>query len=473
MNNCSICTYSYFENKGEIRKKNQDTCTMPCEPENECNRKCLEDNDLCSIHSKNRYPVICLNKTCRKDACRVCYMKFFLSDSEDETRCMHCKNPFDIEFLLGEDHTGVQRFNNSFVWGMLKEHRETVLLDQIMARMPSFQPIATAELKIEKIKKKLTKLDKKIQELQIRRNEYNLDLVNQRFLIKNGTFPPNETNKDKDKFVTRGKCPKNGCNGFIEDSWKCGICETKICSQCMVSLNNAPHECNEEDQLSTKVIRETTKPCPACRIRIQRSSGCNQMFCTECHIFFNWVTGEQIRKTRWVHNIHHQEWVSAQVLQPGECGVLNVQKILSLKLGKTETDFLLYLFRQFNHIMEFAQEYVDPLEKRIRNKSVEYIKGICTKYELKIFVQRYYKASSKEALANLRRTMYADTLSDILHMTVNEVESAKSLSEKLVILEKCKTISANLLTYANNCMTTIGLIFNSSVPVITNNVFVH
>lgn len=68
------------------------------------------------------------------------------------------------------------------------------------------------------------------------------------------------------------------------------------------------HVCNEEDIKSFKSILKVTKPCPKCGVRIQKSEGCSQMFCTHCHTGFDWVTGNII--TANFHNPHRTEWIN-------------------------------------------------------------------------------------------------------------------------------------------------------------------
>lgn len=52
-------------------------------------------------------------------------------------------------------------------------------------------------------------------------------------------------------------------------------------------------------------LQENTKPCPKCFTPIYKMEGCNQMWCTQCHIAFHWVSGEIITK---FHNPHFIEF---------------------------------------------------------------------------------------------------------------------------------------------------------------------
>lgn len=40
---------------------------------------------------------------------------------------------------------------------------------------------------------------------------------------------------------------------------------------------------NRDDQESTKTVKEITKPCPKCGVRIEKSEGCDHMTCMILH----------------------------------------------------------------------------------------------------------------------------------------------------------------------------------------------
>ena len=110
----------------------------------------------------------------------------------------------------------------------------------------------------------------------------------------------------------------------------CSSCQQVFCRKCGEKINETvntevtvdgyddepitQHECKDEDKESFKTIMLNTKPCPKCGVRIQKSFGCSQMFCTRCHTGFDWNTGEII--VRNFHNPHRNEWL-AQLREQG------------------------------------------------------------------------------------------------------------------------------------------------------------
>ena len=124
-------------------------------------------------------------------------------------------------------------------------------------------------------------------------------------------------------------CSADGCGGVFgaSSSGKCLVCTTAHCVDCLVRghtnaalppaaapwpappllpapggrpIDHPPyqapaaagHQCVEADLSTADLIRSATKPCPnpACGVAIEKSSGCDQMFCVKCRIAFSWST---------------------------------------------------------------------------------------------------------------------------------------------------------------------------------------
>jgi hypothetical protein len=122
-----------------------------------------------------------------------------------------------------------------------------------------------------------------------------------------------ETTEEKKQKATFVKpCPAPDCRGFLSTQWKCGICSTKVCPRCLVIIrlkNNeitVNHICKAEDIATAELIAKDSKNCPKCGVSIQKTEGCNQMWCTNCNTAFSWKTLEIINGA--IHNPHYFEW---------------------------------------------------------------------------------------------------------------------------------------------------------------------
>lgn len=114
-------------------------------------------------------------------------------------------------------------------------------------------------------------------------------------------------------------CPRPRCEGFITSLLKCTKCDAEICKLCRVDITVGPstHECVKEDILSVEVIEHSSKPCPRCKVKIFKISGCNDMFCVHCQTSFNWNTLE-IYKGLAPHNPHLAEMNRRLQLENGD-----------------------------------------------------------------------------------------------------------------------------------------------------------
>ena len=88
-------------------------------------------------------------------------------------------------------------------------------------------------------------------------------------------------------------CSKEDCRGYLNNEWKCGVCDTFTCSKCNINIVGTidNHECNKEDVETFSLLKKDTKSCPKCNTSIFKIDGCDQMWCTQCHTAFSWRTG--------------------------------------------------------------------------------------------------------------------------------------------------------------------------------------
>mgnify|MGYP003342876410 CR=1 FL=1 len=127
-------------------------------------------------------------------------------------------------------------------------------------------------------------------------------------------------------------CPMEDCRGFVSVKGFCGTCNCRVCTKCN-QVMDAEHECNPDDVASFELIKKETKPCPKCGERIQKISGCDQMWCASekipgqpCGCLFSWKTGE-IETGKINHNPEYYKFIKnngLQIRNPGDvvCGGL-------------------------------------------------------------------------------------------------------------------------------------------------------
>jgi ariadne-1 len=104
-------------------------------------------------------------------------------------------------------------------------------------------------------------------------------------------------------------CPGVGCdriaiafgtagnNALGAMNMKCDNCNTSFCLNCTSEEPHQPLSCsdletwknNYSTESSESWIHSNTKPCPACKTRIEKNQGCNHMTCRQCHHDFCWI----------------------------------------------------------------------------------------------------------------------------------------------------------------------------------------
>lgn len=109
------------------------------------------------------------------------------------------------------------------------------------------------------------------------------------------------------KKCTSPECSAQDICTVLEN--KCTACGAEVCELCLALMPfgaegleapSAPsvlHVCKAEDIESAKFLSKETKPCPGCQIPIYKTDGCDHMWCSSCHLFFDWKTLKISKKT--------------------------------------------------------------------------------------------------------------------------------------------------------------------------------
>ena len=211
--------------------------------------------------------------------------------------------------------------------------------------------------------------------------------------------------------------------------YECNSCHQKYCSKCLVSIPRSNiHSCHPDDVLTWNEIRENSKPCPCCGSRIFRSSGCNQMFCTNCHNNFDYSTGKILAGN--IHNEHRAEWI-AHGTHYTNTDISEIEKYSSIKFNRLLSYHNILMTNHLNYMVSKNEIFETNDAYEIRRILLAYYNDIETninpdkriKFQpfcsnLKLYIEyklnTYNQIFMKEMLDNINsqiiETIYANLL---------------------------------------------------------------
>jgi hypothetical protein len=444
----------------------------------------LENHKDCPIctdkyNNSNHKPIICEYGDCNFSACKSCIRTYLLNTTTDPN-CMECKKVWTENFI-------VLHLNRSFIINDYKLHRRQLLLDREISKMPESMHAAGRHQRIENQRtistnlfEQMREVRKHLSDLQKQWNDSNTELHK----IKNG----------KDVAITERKkfimpCPNNDCRGYLSSQYKCEMCNLHTCSNCHELIGyrkDDPHTCKEENVQSAELIKKETKACPTCGTRIYKISGCDQMWCPECHKAFSWRTG--LVDNGIIHNPHFYQYqrenagnnpvprAPGDVLCGGLCEwyILNnniLKKIPSGTLipeqGKELRSCLADIHRFVAHITR-----VDLTSARTKVRDLSDFEEIRCKYIL--------KQISKEELAKTiyRNDAQRKKITEMLHIYELLSVVGTELFAKLLMCNNVHDVYIRevndrveeynkLRDYCNKQFKMISLTYNKTVPFVS------
>jgi hypothetical protein len=252
-------------------------------------------NICCEKYKKS--PIVC--GFCEFAACNDCCETYLLSESKPKCMNASCGKDWDRKFIKNN-------FKPSFITKNFKKHMENILYEKEKALMPATQPLVENKIRRDKLREEEIEINNKIKELceQVRiLRERKVMINNEKYRLDNRE---NTTEKYNHRHYVRA-CPADGCRGFLDEKFNCGLCNTNVCRKCneIIVNSNSEHKCSEENIATVKCLEKETRPCPKCSVKIFKIDGCDQMWCVQCHTAFSWKTGNIETK---IHNPHYYEW---------------------------------------------------------------------------------------------------------------------------------------------------------------------
>lgn len=451
---------------------------------------------------------------CHTVACKSCVRQYILANNQD-AQCMTCHHIFSRQFM-------VATLSAAFVNGPYKKHFEQILFERQLALMPATQPIAERtleEMQWNAVRYNALVARKQAKAVMVRARADLDEAKRQPTVDSNSTvyecvvqtrclrafddarqayerarqnaiaqrdiyYNRLHARDQRDQFATAQaavqgaaparvfthKCPSETCKGFLSTQWKCGLCQQFSCKDCFELIGQhadiAAHKCNEEHLASAALIRSETKPCPKCATRISKISGCDQMYCTQCHTAFSWRTGAV--ESGVIHNPHYFEHLrrtqGTVPRQPGDIpgGVHCVQHIdigLLSRIFRDPQHAAFYnslwdLFGQFFHIqqVEVAMR-TNRFADQSRQLRVDYLVNKLTKEQFQSQLVRIHKL-------NERYTEERHVFETVEQVTLDFYRRILAARDLTAVLTACEVESRELLAYLNEVLADIGQLYN-------------
>jgi len=433
-------------------------CSICCEKYNKTKHYCVK----CSY--------------CEFEACRQCMETYILG--ERVAKCMNKTKNANGEYICDKEWSRkfiVQNFTAKFVNGNWKKNLEQVAYESEKALLPATQGIVEERKEKIRLLGEIRELDNMIQELRQRRRNLEIEYNQGGAVIHaNG----------KNRHFIRA-CPDENCRGFLNTSWKCGLCEKWTCSDCHVikgDRHDTVHTCNPDDVSTAKLLENDTKPCPKCATGIFKIEGCDQMWCTQCHTAFSWRTG-RIETT--IHNPHFYEWqrrnnggVAPRNIGDIVCGreldhrsYSRIQNYLCSIGGmfQKEKNDIANMIETTIHLREvqLPSYQVNRVEDNVGLR-IAYLENKINEDNFKIKVQRANKHHAKKREIGEVLHLFIQTVTDIVYRIYECVRKPTAGIANYTKLQSFSTTFNSLLmevpaitAYCNECLKDISTTYGS------------
>ena len=305
-----------------------------------------------TMNKSTRKPIKC--NFCEYIACLDCTKRYLLN-TVHQPHCMNCRKEWSWDIL-------VESFPSTFLKEEYRSMRETILLEEEKIYLPELLSKAEHIKKLDVLNKEFNQITTKIFENDIKEDQLvstqrkmDRELKEEREAVRTKMSNLHKKSfKERVEFRVSMKCPSEDCRGFLSESFQCGLCTKDFCKECH-ETKNQEHKCNPDQVETVKELEKSTKPCPKCMIRIYKTDGCDQMFCTQCRTAFSWRTGRVEEGV--IHNPHYYQMMRAGQItderhRPADCEQMPAfQQINRLihKKSREIQDFLYLMHQRLTH----------------------------------------------------------------------------------------------------------------------------
>ena len=369
-----------------------------------------------------RRPVTC--HKCMFQSCQTCFLRWV---SQSPTHgCMQCKHVFDVSFIFANVSPAGRR-TYDMAMATHKAESERAMLPYMAATVSNIIEADSIRLDIHKSEFLLIDLVAEQRKLKLTHKRLTVKLADpaadaarrlklaevaakshhtlattrlltdrleqMRQLLKH-KMQPVTTNVTASRSCPRVSPP---CAGFITADNVCNLCAGTVCATCGVIAADE-HVCNPDDVASIALLANDTKLCPKCNVVVFRASGCMQMWCTRCHVNFDWRS-LRILPNNTGHNPDRTAYMNRNgVMQRGDTDMLcNVLARGFLPPNRIQPSF---------SRLQFGVGNLDPLIVSLRpNDDAEFsrlrVKLAMSGYEHPVTKTQYATYTNQEHIADI------------------------------------------------------------------------
>jgi len=367
----------------------------------------------------NRMIVPCVS--CAFSCCSHCIRIYLKMDSTLYPQCMNCHVEWSTEFLS-------TYFPKSFLWKEYASKLKTWLYQKEISFVADtqqdwidHQKQLEIQSRIKAITNRIKLYKRMIQELseQILRLSDESERIKETRALSSGVYHNNGI---------VATCLRPHCLGYFirhnETSLICPLCRINACPICMceIDLSMPPHQCESSTLKSIQIIRNDCKPCPKCHVLIYKEEGCDQMWCTLCHVLFSWKTGQPLRQISWIHNPHYLEYVRSGRSDTRDVPLLPPYGLIAMLVQSyPKRDPIYYVYAQTVQLRDitltqlgrsmFQHNYQTFLRERI-----EYMSKRISEQQYREFLFRKNKAKDKCNELSYWIRSFIQHISDTFHI---------------------------------------------------------
>ena len=372
---------------------------------------------------------------CEYTTCKKCFQRYLLDTKKTIKNCMNCNNIFTRGMLIN-------MLGLSYIENMYKNHIKELLFNEEKTLIPLSMITVKKNKIIREVCVEKIKLEKEYKNISYTMDTF--DKIKLDHEIKAHSFYIAYLKKkpvEKTKIQYKYPCASIHCDGFVNNQWKCEICDKTTCKYCF-KIKEENHECLKDDVDTAELIKKDSKPCPKCNISIMKTSGCDQMWCTSCHTAFDWKSLKIVTKGI-IHNPEYFRYMRehnitiarnpndnpcANLLYDSYLKIINRKKELNKILSNTLINQLYELYRRIQHCelvsLHSLIQKVNVYDNWKDNERVRFLEKEITEKQYKTNLARKFKDIDyiNEVIV-LQRTIFEVSKETYIKVVTNIIEN--------------------------------------------------